>query len=110
MTLHRRHEDAAGAVVRNFLGGSERHQVALLIFQLRVGTGLFFFEQPFELRVLQRGIGWIVGAEAGERLMLGQHDGARVTTPLDDSTEECGNGHTAFRVDRVQCAALKQML
>ena len=94
----------------DFLGGGERHQIALLIFDLRVGAGLFLLKQPFELGVLKRRISGVVSAEAGECLMLRKHDGARVAAPLDDSTEECGNGYAALCIDRVQRAALKQML
>ena len=62
---HRGKEDAAGTVVGHFLGGGERHQVALLIFELRVGVGLFLLEQPLELDVLQRRVG---GVARGQRL------------------------------------------
>ena len=103
-------EDAAGAVVGHFLGGGEGHQVALLIFELRVGVGLFLLEQPLELGVLQRRVGGVVGAEAGEGFVLGEDDGAGVAAALDHAAQECGNGYAALRVDRVQCAALKQML
>ena len=107
---HRREDDAAGAVVGDLFGGGEGHEVALLIFELRVGAGLFLLEQPLELGVLQRRVGGIVGAEAGEVLMLGEDDGAGITAAFDDAAQECGNGHAALRVHRVQRAALKQML
>ena len=107
---HRGHEDASGTVVGNFLGRGESHEVALLIFELRVGIGFLFLEEPFELGVLPRGVRGVVGAEAGEGLMLGQHDGARVAAAFDNGTKECGNRNAALGVDRVQSAALKQML
>ena len=103
-------DDAAGAVVGNLLGGGEGHEVALLIFELRVGAGLFLFEQALELGVLQRGVGGIVGAEAGKALVLGKDDGAGIAAALDHAAQERGNGHAALRIDRVQRAALKQML
>ena len=67
---HRRQEDAAGAVVGHFLGGGEGHEVALLIFELRVGAGLFLLEQALELGMLQRRVGGVVGAEAGKASCL----------------------------------------
>ena len=103
-------EDAAGAVVGDLLGGGEGHEVALLIFELRVGAGLFLLEQPLELGMLQRRVGGVVGAEAGEGLVLGEDDRAGIAAAFDDAAQECGNGYAALRVDRVQCAALKQML
>ena len=54
-------QDAAGTVVGGLLGGGESHEVALLIFELRVGAGLFLLEQPLELGVLQRGVGGVIG-------------------------------------------------
>ena len=60
--------------------------------------------------MLQRGVGGVVGAEAGEGFVLGEDDGAGVAAALDDAAQECGNGHAALRIDRVQRAALKQML
>src|SRR5918997_1556517 len=69
--------------LRRIFGRRERHQVALLIFELRLGVGLFFFEQPLELRVLQRGIGGVVGAEAGKGFVLGKDDGSGVAAALD---------------------------
>ena len=99
-----------GAVVGHLLGRGEGHQVALLIFELRVGVGLFLLEQPLELGVLQRRVGGVVGAEAGKGFMLGERDGAGVAAAFDDAAQECGNGDAALRIDRVQCAALKQML
>ncbi|QNN67330.1 hypothetical protein H9L13_12105 [Sphingomonas lutea] len=107
---HRGHEDAAAAVVRHFFRGGEGHQVALLIFELRVGAGLFFLQQALELGVLQRRVGGVVGAEAGKGFVLGENDGARVAAPLDHRAKECGDGDAALCIDRVQRAALEQML
>jgi hypothetical protein len=42
--------------------------------------------------------------------MLGKNDGAGIAPALDYTAQECGNGYAAFGVDRIQCAALKQML
>ena len=60
--------------------------------------------------MLQRRVGGIVGAEAGEGFVLGKDDGARVAAALDHAAQECGNGNAALRIDRVQSAALEQML
>ena len=60
--------------------------------------------------MLQRRISGVVGAEAGEGFVLGEDDGAGVAAALDDAAQECGNGDAALRIDRVQRAALKQML
>ncbi len=107
---HRRQDDPARRVVRHLLGGGERHQVALLIFELRVGARLFFLEQPLQLRVLQCGVGGVVGAEAGEGVMLGEDDRAGVASAFDDGAQEGGHGNATLRVHRVQRTALKQML
>jgi hypothetical protein len=42
--------------------------------------------------------------------MLGENHGAGVAAAFDDGAQECGNGNAALSVDRVQSAALKQML
>ena len=60
--------------------------------------------------MLQRRIAGVVGAEAGKGFVLGEHDGARVAAAFDHGAKECGNGDAALSVDRVQRAALKQML
>ena len=99
---HRRQDDAAGAVVGHFLGGAERHQVARLIVELGVGVGLLLLEQALDLRVLQRGVGGVVGAEAGEGVMLGKDDGAGIAAAFDDGAQEGGHGDATLRVDRVQ--------
>jgi hypothetical protein len=101
------HEDAAGAVVRDLFGRRESHQIALLVFDLRVGAGLFLFEKPFELGVLERRVGGVVGAEAGEGFVLGKDDGARIAAALDDEAQELGYRLAALGIDRVQSAALK---
>ena len=85
---HRREEDPAGAVVGHLFGRGEGHQVALLIFELRVGAGLFLLEQPLELGVLQRRVGGVVGAEAGKGFVLGEDDGAGIAAALDDAAQE----------------------
>ena len=85
---HRRQDDAARAVVRHLFGRGERHQVALLIFELRVGARLFFFEQALQLGVLQRGVSGVVGAEAGEGVVLGEDDRAGIASALDHGAQE----------------------
>ena len=60
--------------------------------------------------MLQRRVGGVVGAEAGEALVLGEDDGLGVAAALDDAAQEGGNGDAALGVDRVQRAALEQML
>jgi hypothetical protein len=42
--------------------------------------------------------------------MLGEDDGPGTAATLDHTAEKCRNGHAALRIDRVQSAALKQML
>jgi hypothetical protein len=42
--------------------------------------------------------------------VLGEDDRAGIAAPLDHASKECGNGYAALSIDRVQCAALKQML
>jgi hypothetical protein len=42
--------------------------------------------------------------------MLGKDDGAGIAAALDHAAQECGNGYAALCIDRVQRAALKQML
>ena len=60
--------------------------------------------------MLQRRVSGVVGAEAGEGFVLGEDDGAGIAAALDHAAKECGNGYAALCIDRVQCAALKQML
>src|SRR5207253_7265028 len=103
----RGHEDASGTVIGNLFGRGEGDEVALLIFELRVGVGLFLFEQPFELGVLPRGISGVICTETGERLVLGKNDGAGIAAALDHATQGRGNGYAALGIDRVQSAALK---
>ena len=97
-------------VVGDLLRRCECHQVALLIFELRVGAGLFLFEQALELRVLQRRICGVIGAEAGEGFVLGEDDGAGIASALDHGAQEGRHGDATLRVHRVQRTALKQML
>ena len=52
----------------------------------------------------------VVGAEARESLMLRKDDGAGVAAALDHAPQEGGIADAALRIDRVQRAALKQML
>jgi hypothetical protein len=42
--------------------------------------------------------------------VLCKDDGSGITPALDYAAQECGNGYAALSVDRVQRAALKQML
>ena len=42
--------------------------------------------------------------------MLGEGNGAGIATALDHAAQERRDGHAALAVDRVQSAALKQML
>jgi hypothetical protein len=60
--------------------------------------------------MLQRRVGGVIGAEAGEGFVLGEDDGAGVAAAVDDAAQECGYGNAALCLDRVQRAALKQML
>ena len=60
--------------------------------------------------MLQRRISGVVGAEAGKGFMLGEDDGARIAAALDHAAQERRNGYASLGVDRVQRAALKQML
>jgi hypothetical protein len=42
--------------------------------------------------------------------MLGEDDRAGVAAALDHGAQESGHGDAAFRVHRIESAALKQML
>ncbi len=60
--------------------------------------------------MLQGRVSRVVGAEAGERLVLGKDNGAGIAAALDDAAQERGNGYAALGIDRVQSAALKKMI
>ena len=84
--------------------------VAAGMVELGGGVGLLLLEQALELLMLQRGVSGVVGAEAGEGVMLGEDDGAGIAAALDHRAQEGGHGNATLRVHRVQSTALKQML